>query len=295
MSFRQNLHKITLIMILKNFRVIEREYGMYYELYIDSLFLINFVMNLYLLEVVNITLMRTATRKRVIAGAAFGALSYLLPFLWSGPIWLKLSLGAAIGTIGMIGITFRTKSIKGFLKVLERLVLFTFLFGGVLLFIIKSFPSGRIYLTNIFGVLGLGALIFMGVSYFLGKKKQAQDIYKVLIIGKGAQMSIHALLDTGNGLIEPISGKPVCILERNIFENLWKDNKPGGFRMIPFHSIGKSNGVLPGYIIPEIQIEIDGIVKSCKNIYVAVGEEKLSASGSYKMILNPSLLEQKEN
>lgn len=282
-------------MILKNFRVIEREYGMYYELYIDSLFLINFVMNLYLLEVVNITLMRTATRKRVIAGAAFGALSYLLPFLWSGPIWLKLSLGAAIGTIGMIGITFRTKSIKGFLKVLERLVLFTFLFGGVLLFIIKSFPSGRIYLTNIFGVLGLGALIFMGVSYFLGKKKQAQDIYKVLIIGKGAQMSIHALLDTGNGLIEPISGKPVCILERNIFENLWKDNKPGGFRMIPFHSIGKSNGVLPGYIIPEIQIEIDGIVKSCKNIYVAVGEEKLSASGSYKMILNPSLLEQKEN
>lgn len=282
-------------MILKNFRVIEREYGMYYELYIDSLFLINFVMNLYLLEVVNITLMRTATRKRVIAGAAFGALSYLLPFLWSGPIWLKLLLGAVIGTIGMIGITFHTKSIKGFLKVLERLVLFTFLFGGVLLFIIKSFPRVRIYITNVFGLLGLGALIFMGVSYFLSKKKQTQNIYKVLVIGKGAQMSIHALLDTGNGLIEPISGKPVCIIERNIFENLWIDNNPGGFRMIPFHSIGKNNGILPGYIIPEIQIEIDGIVKSCKNLYVAVGEEKLSASGSYKMILNPSLLEQKEN
>ncbi len=268
---------------------------MHYELYIDSLFLINFVMNIYLLEVVNITLMRTATRKRVIAGAAFGALSYLLPFLWNGPAWLKLLLGALIGTIGMIGITFRTKSIKGFLKVLERMVLFTFLFGGVLLFIIRSFPRVRIYITNIFGLLGIGALIFMGVSYFLGKKKQTQNIYKVLLIGKGAQMSIHALLDTGNGLIEPISGKPVCILERNIFENLWKDNNPRGFRMIPYHSIGKNNGVLPGYIIPEIQIEIDGIVKSCKNIYVAIGEEALSASGGYKMILNPSLLEQKEN
>ena len=47
---------------------------MHYELYVDSLFLLNFIMNLYLLILVDNSTLRTATAGRLAAGAAVGAL-----------------------------------------------------------------------------------------------------------------------------------------------------------------------------------------------------------------------------
>ena len=53
---------------------------MQYEIYIDSLFLLDFAMNLYLLLLVNRSLNHTATWKRLLAGAAFGGAGYCLMF-----------------------------------------------------------------------------------------------------------------------------------------------------------------------------------------------------------------------
>ena len=56
----------------------EKRHDMVYELYVDSLFLINFVMNLYLLILVDQSCMRTATRMRILLGACVGAVVYVL-------------------------------------------------------------------------------------------------------------------------------------------------------------------------------------------------------------------------
>ena len=61
---------------------------MRYELYVDSLLLINFVMNLYLLMLVSRSSLCTATPGRLLLGALFGAVSYFLPFFLPGPPWL---------------------------------------------------------------------------------------------------------------------------------------------------------------------------------------------------------------
>ena len=73
---------------------------MRYELYADSLFVINFVMNLYLLFLVDRSTFRTATPGRLLMGAAFGGFSSLLPFVFSAPGTLKLMLGMAVGAAG---------------------------------------------------------------------------------------------------------------------------------------------------------------------------------------------------
>ena len=68
---------------------------------------------------------------------------------------------------------------------------------------------------------------------------------------------------------------------------------PEGFRAIPYHSIGKKRGILQGYLLPELKIEIDGEVKLCRDVYVAVSEElcgEETLGGQVKMILNPALL-----
>lgn len=57
---------------------------MHYELYLDSLFLLNFGMNLLLLCLVDHSMGHTATWYRLLAGAGVGAVWYLFPFLWKG-------------------------------------------------------------------------------------------------------------------------------------------------------------------------------------------------------------------
>ena len=108
-------------------------------------------------------------------------------------------------------------------------------------------------------------------------------------------MTVNALIDSGNSLTEPISGKPVSVVDGKVLRGIWKD-EPVGYRVIPYHSIGRKHGILQGYRLPELQLEIDGMVKCFHNIYVAVGTEEITdsaAADSVKMIINPLLLKAK--
>ena len=71
---------------------------MHYELYLDSLFLLNFGMNLLLLCLVDHSMGHTATWYRLLAGAGVGAVWYLFPFLWKGTAAGKLLLCFLPGT-----------------------------------------------------------------------------------------------------------------------------------------------------------------------------------------------------
>lgn len=98
---------------------------MRYELYADSLLLLNFVMNLYLLILVDRSTLRTATGRRLLLGAVFGAVCYFLPFIWAAPPVLKLSVGFLAGTAGMLLLAFPVKGFRMFLKLLKYLMLYS--------------------------------------------------------------------------------------------------------------------------------------------------------------------------
>lgn len=271
---------------------------MYYELYVDSLFLVNFVMNLYLLLLVNRSLFRTATRKRLILGAATGALLYFLPFFCIGPLWIKQLLGIPFGGIVMIGVAFRVRSIRTFFKILEKMLLYSVLMGGTILLIIKKLPWLERRIVGVWGILGMGALLYLLFGYLMDRKMQADGLCKVTLSCKGSKITVTALVDSGNSLVEPISGKPVSIIEKDIISSLWGE-EPFLYRAIPYHSIGKKRGILKGYLLPEMQIEVEGATKICKEVYVAVCEEYITSAESngeshVKMILNPSLLTEPE-
>lgn len=273
--------------------IVKRVIQMRYELYVDSLLLINFVMNLYLLMLVSRSSLCTATPGRLLLGALFGAVSYFLPFFLPGPPWLKLFLGAAVGCAGMIWITFRVSSMGAFFKILWKLVIYSFFMGGILLFLIRSIPALRLGLMNIFSIMGIGGAGFLALSRFFRDRRKSGSICRATLIRKGDQMTVAALLDSGNSLVEPVSGKPVSIIEKNIFKSLWKE-EPAGYRAIPYHSIGKKRGILQGYLLPELLIEVEGEVKACRDVYVAVSEELCgtdSCEGQVRMILNPRLLQ----
>lgn len=266
---------------------------MRYELYVDSLFLVNFVMNLYILMLVDRSTFRTARPVRLLLGAALGGGCYLLMFLLNIPIPLKLLLGAG-GAAGMLPIAFPVRGLRNLLKLVEKMLIFSFCMGGALIFLLRSIPVRDGALTGIFGILGAGVVVSLFLGRFPWESKSESSLCRVTLVRGGRQVTVPALIDSGNSLTEPISGKPVCVVEEEVFRSLWGD---GGqmYRVIPYHSIGKKRGILEGYLLPELQVEIDGMRKVFHEICIAVSEETISAADvseaeSIKMILNPRLL-----
>ncbi len=261
---------------------------MYYELYVDSVFLVNFVMNLYLLILVNKSTMRTATRKRILLGACVGAVCYLVPFMIPLPVWIKYPAALLGGTWLMLHITFRPGNIRGYVKLVTCLLGYSFLLGGVLLFVKEMLPYGDHLLMHIWGICGVGAVGAMLIGYFHEReqRKRRESGCMATLMRCGQKLCVQALLDSGNGLYEPISGKPVSVIDSKVFQALWCEGEIP-FRAIPYHSIGKSRGILKGYLLPELELEVDGVSKRFKDVYVAVGEE----SGNVPVIINPALLE----
>ena len=96
------------------------------------------------------------------------------------------------------------------------------------------------------------------------------------------------MIDTGNGLRDPISGKPVSILDRNTARELLGEVCLKDVRYVPYRSIGKDAGVLPA-----IQFDRMCVLKetSCwvEMPLIAISEERISKEGEYEMILNPNI------
>ncbi len=270
---------------------------MHYELYVDSLFLINFIMNLYLLMLVNRTTFRAAGPWRILAGAAVGAVCFLLPLLLEGPAAVKLFAGIAVGTVGMLCITFPVKGLRMFLKLLERLVLYSFGTGGAMLFLIRCFPGIRGYLTGVLGILGMGGILYLLFQRTGWGRNPEHNTCAAVLSKDGKQMMARALIDSGNSLVEPVSGRPVCIVDRALFDSLWGSGGKG-FRVIPYHSIGRRKGILPGYLLPGLQLEMEDMKYVFTDVYIAVSEEMISGTGdtgaeSVNMIINPGIFTEK--
>lgn len=263
---------------------------MHYELYLDSLFLLNFGMNLLLLCLVDHSMGHTATWYRLVAGAGAGAGCYLLPFLWKGTAAGKLLLCFLPGTVLMLYATFSIRSLKTLWSYFRKLMRSTFLIGGILAALLRGFPQGRKYLPGTGMVLGLGA--FFGWLLVRGQKKEARNAAycEVELQGKVEKMRIHALVDSGNTLTEPISGAPVSVLDARVFYHLWPEGL-SGFRAIPYHSVGKNSGILKGYPVPQMTIIQQGVEREYRNVYLAVSEEKI-AGEEIPMLLHPALLQE---
>ena len=123
------------------------------------------------------------------------------------------------------------------------------------------------------------------------------------------------MLDTGNMLKDPITGMPVIIAQKEILKdilpNIILDNLSkivGGdvpqevyndenlqyitkFRLIPFSSIGKENGMLLGFKTKKIEIQQEDIKKVIDNVIVGIYEKNLSKKNEYHALIGLDLLD----
>jgi len=102
---------------------------------------------------------------------------------------------------------------------------------------------------------------------------------------------IKALLDTGNCLYEPLTGKPVCLVEYEHLKACLKNGKNiPGLRAIPYHSIGKKDGVLLGVTADKLIFQNQRRKYEQSGCIIGIYPGKISKSGDYGAIVHPDIL-----
>lgn len=215
-------------------------------------------------------------------------------------MWYRLLIGAIVTYIISIRLLLRGSNLRnGYGKCCMAVFLTAILLGGSIALLQKLLRSDFSMIQMMGSTLLLSFFIKKILQRYL-LKKQAM-VYHVILVCEETEYHMKALLDTGNSLVEPISKKPVCIIGKHLFEQDMvkegerKEFQPHKFRAIPYHSVGKENGILCGYEMDRLIIDTDERKVIIEKPVIGISQVPVGSPQSYQMILQPKLLREGEN
>lgn len=295
------------------------------EVYLDILIIENIIMNYIILWVTAKFSRESTTYIRLLVSACVGAAYAALVFFPSLEVLYSIVFKILFSFV-LVVIAFSPYKSYQFLRLLSIFYTVSFIFGGAAfgLFYFSDFGvvvSNGIFYISDFPVKIL--LISTVISYVVIKfvwtaiqnKLSKENLYIVIdIIFDDKKINLKALIDTANSLYDPISNFPVIVVEFDAVKNLLptevrdifdksKENDLSlvtnivsnsdwisRFRLIPFSSLGKDNGMLIGFKPDEVFIDEIERKKELKNIIIGIYNKKLSKDESYSALLHPEII-----
>lgn len=295
-------------------------------IYLDIVLIENLCMNYIILFATGFIMKLKLHHFRMILSATLGGIYAIFLYMQIIPLYSNMVMKIIL-SICMVYIAFLPKGVKALLKQLVMFYLVSFVFGGcafALLYFIKPqdiFMINGVYIgTYPVKIALLGGLVgfaIIHIAFKVVKNKMSKKalIYDIEMKIDQKSVKMKAMLDTGNMLKDPISGIPVIVVEREkLYEILPKtilDNTEkiiGGdwkncedyieyrtrFRVIPFRSIGKQNGMLLGFKVDEVKIMTDMEEIINKKVIVCIYHQKLTKTSAYSALIGLDMLEGRE-
>jgi stage II sporulation protein GA (sporulation sigma-E factor processing peptidase) len=290
-------------------------------LYVEDLLALNFMVNTFLLCLTARLAGRTMKFSRLLAGGLLAALYSLVVFLPAAEAAFSLAAKLAASLL-ITAFTFRPHRIIELLRLCGIFFLASFFLGGAVfaLHFISSTPAvvrgGVFYLAPPKpGVILAGVLVTFslvaGVWHFSERKRQQRDISFTLLVENGnGKVTVPAIVDTGNSLRDPFSGRPLCIVSYHALAPLLPlelllayekggdpvavlsalaDTDKTSFGVVPFRSL-ENAGMLVTFK-PERVTLCEGD-KRCilPDTVVAISGKVLSLDGDVEALLHPGTL-----
>lgn len=261
-----------------------------YAVYIDVFLVQNVLMDLQLLLLTQLLLKEKIIFPRLLAASLVGGAAAVIILLSGMGFGIMYVLTVLALDMVMILICMRkpTKSGLTFRKLVMGVI---YLHGMVFAYGKLMESVGRLVGERMAQILVTGVIAGI-VIFMLAYRRlvESRHIYEVTLTEEGENVVCRALFDTGNLLTDPVSGKPVSVVEETDLMKGWLDKYPQKYKIIPYQSVGKEHGILEGIVVDElvIQKEQEQVVK--KGAVVAFYRGKLSKDGDFQMILNNSLM-----
>ncbi len=277
--------------------------------YLDVLFVLNFAMDYCILRCASALSGRPAAVWRLSLAAGFGALyaggCVMVPILSALPVRIASS-------VVMTATAFSVHNVRLLVRQTLLVLLVTFVFGGAVTALEQlsgaSLVQDGVIVAQISRrVLFASALLAYGLSclVFRNQAKDTRPRGESVCICCGEQQSqVFLLVDSGNTLRDPMTGKPVLLLTRdaairilpeqqrfvprelkqdNAAELVQQTQRNGvtGWRLLAFHSVG-GGGLLPCFR-PRAVVRADGCAYDC---LVAVSVADI-CSGEFDGLIEP--------
>lgn len=291
--------------------------------YIDIILLENLCMNYIILFATAYIMKIKISHIRIIASSSIGAVYSIMLYMQILPIYSSIFMKIILSVV-MVYISYAPKSVKIAIKQLIIFYLISFAFRGcafALLYFVKPqdiFIKNGVYIgTYPLKIALLGGIVGFVITYIAfkiikNKATKEEMIYKLKIKINDKTVEVNALLDTGNKLKDPITLVPVIVIEKQklynflpeeILENI--DKIIGGdsnklieenikymskFRVIPYNSIGKQNGLMLGFKADEVKIIIDEEERTIKNTIIGIFNQSFN-SQTYSALISLEIIE----
>lgn len=254
----------------------------------DTYFILNLIMNLYLVYTTAIF-----RRKRVhfcrwmlvsLGCSAFSVFAFVVCF--NLPKWTML-LTALAGIALLSFFSYMPESFSVFIKDCIYIVIVSIFSAGTLFFLVSQigmwFPDADINMFLLLTVSVAGLFFaFRGLKLVLiSRINVLKSVQNAKLVHGGIEIEVSVLLDTGNHLTSPYTGENVSIIRAETAKRIGIGGM-GGI-LIPYHSVG-GNGLLSAYRIEELCLQ-DGQVK--RNFLAAVSDS-LCSEKEIEVILNVS-------
>ena len=285
------------------------------EIYVDIIFLVNFAMNSFILWGVAKLSRQRPQYLRLLAGGFVMALMYVFAM-----VMLPFSLGISVLMSMMmlsfgIWVALKPKGIKLFLSQIFLGYLCSFTLGGLGMMLFYKLNALNIsWSLLIICIVSAYIVIKLGICLIESITIKKQMLCPVTIYIDEKILSLQALVDTGHTLHDPLNNAPVIIAEYDTIKGILPDgirlmfheHQENGLsnllsitsgsrfyeriRMIPFVSIGLSNGMLVGFRPDRVALSTAQGQSSREDVVIGIYNRKLSGDGRYQGLIGPELV-----
>lgn len=292
-------------------------------IYIDVVLIENLIMNYIILLATGVILKTKIKHLRLIVSGLIGAIYTILTYIVTIEIYSNFLFKLLLSII-MIFVAFYPQTMKQMWKDLVVFYLTSFVFGGAafaLIYVIK--PQDILMKNGLFlGTYPLKTVVLAAIVAFaiilatfkiIKSKISKKDIYKdIKIKMEESEINLKAMLDTGNMLKDPITGKPVIVVEKSVLyevlpkelldniekilggdlENISidiKDKYIKKLKFIPFSSLGRQNGMLVGIQPTYVEIIDEQDTFKKEDVIVGIYENSFTKDGKYQALIGMNL------
>ncbi len=247
-------------------------------IYIDVLFFINFISDFLILSLCDNLYSKKSIIKKLCASGIGSLYACLFVFGFTNTIY---SLpGKIIVSVIMCIISFCPVSPNIFLKKYLSFATISIMFSGVF-YTLNSLLTFEI--SDIMWILCIcSSFLMCKYLFYKIKLEHYSKDCKIKIKYKDKSVSFTGMIDSGNALTDPITLKPVLVVDESILKKLFSQSATNNnlcefidsndFRVIPYKTIS-SSGVTFGFV-PD-KLTING--KEIKNTVVAVAPSPIES------------------
>lgn len=291
-------------------------------MYVEDLIALNFMMNTFLFYITARLTSRMITRSRLFAGGALAAVYSLIIFVPGAHIFYTW-LGKLIVSFFLVWFTFRPGRPIEMLRLYGAFFLASFFLAGTIfaLHFFGSTPAvvrgGVFYIEPprpgmLFAGVLVTFLLITAVWHFSEKQRERRRLRYRLVIKDGeTNVNLWALVDTGNNLREPVTGKPLSIVNYHAVRKMLPEvlqeafdcgespvdallcldhTTVGRFGIAPYRSL-ENAGMLITFRPEEAFLHSDGCVRAMAGLGLAITSKPLSLDNDVEVLLHPNVFD----